>query len=60
MKPHDIVRTAVGQLADIGIEPLEALRITTSRAAQVLGLGSAPGASRRGTTPTSWPSTGTR
>ncbi|MFN8079706.1 MAG: amidohydrolase family protein [Kineosporiaceae bacterium] len=43
VKPHDIVRTAVGQLADIGIGPLEALRITTSRAAQVLGLGERTG-----------------
>ena len=36
--PHDIARRAVGQLAEIGLSPVEALQTLTSRAARVLGL----------------------
>jgi len=43
VKPHDILRTAVAQLADLGMTPLEALRATTSRAAQVVGRGTTKG-----------------
>lgn len=43
VKPHDILRTALWQLADIGIGPLDALRTATSVAAEVLGLGARTG-----------------
>lgn len=37
-KPHDVLRTALGQLAEVGIGPLEALRVATTGAARVVGL----------------------
>jgi imidazolonepropionase-like amidohydrolase len=43
VKPHDILRTAVGQLGEIGVPPLEALRACTSLAARVVGLGDRKG-----------------
>lgn len=43
VKPHDILRTAVAQLADIGMTPLQALQAVTSRAADVVGLGTTKG-----------------
>jgi imidazolonepropionase-like amidohydrolase len=39
IKPHDVVRRAPDQLRDIGIGQAEALRMITSRAAEVIGLG---------------------
>ena len=38
-KPHDVLPWAVGQLVQIGMSPIDALRATTSRAAAVCGLG---------------------
>jgi imidazolonepropionase-like amidohydrolase len=38
-KPHDVLRWAVGQLAGIGMSPVDALRAATSQAAAVCGLG---------------------
>jgi imidazolonepropionase-like amidohydrolase len=43
VKPHDIVRTAVTQLGEVGLTPLQALRTTTSLAARVIGLGDRKG-----------------
>ena len=43
VKPHDVLRTAVGQLADLGMTPVEALRTVTSVAARVVGLGASKG-----------------
>lgn len=37
-KPHDVLRHAVGQFADLGPSPVSALRTATSHAAQVIGL----------------------
>lgn len=37
-KPHDVLRYAVGQFADLGPGAIDALRTATSRAAQVVGL----------------------
>lgn len=37
-KPHDVLRYAVGQFADLGPGPVEALRTVTSHAAEVVGL----------------------
>lgn len=42
-KPHDILRTAVAQLAEVGLTPLEALQTVACRAARVIGLGEAKG-----------------
>jgi len=39
MKPPDVLRWGVGQLAEIGLSPVAALRTTTSQAAAVCGLG---------------------
>ena len=39
VKPHDVVRYAPAMLHDIGIGPAEALRMVTSTAAGVIGLG---------------------
>ena len=39
IKPHDVVRHAPDQLREIGIEQAEALRMVTSVAAEVIGLG---------------------
>jgi imidazolonepropionase-like amidohydrolase len=39
IKPHDVVRHAPGQLREVGIGQAEALRMITSRAAEVIGLG---------------------
>ena len=39
IKPHDVVRYAPAQLRDIGIGQAEALRMLTSAAAEVIGLG---------------------
>jgi imidazolonepropionase-like amidohydrolase len=39
IKPHDILRTAVAQFADLGMTPLEALQTVTSGAARAIGLG---------------------
>ena len=39
IKPHDVVRYAPAQLRDIGIGQAEALRMITSGAAGVIGLG---------------------
>lgn len=38
MKPHDVLRHAIGQFAGLGPSPLEALRTATSHAAEVVGL----------------------
>ena len=43
VKPHDIVRTAVAQLGELGMSPLDALRAVTSLAARVIGLGERKG-----------------
>ena len=43
IKPHDVLRWAVGQLTRIGMTPAEALRASTSRAAAVCGLGASKG-----------------
>jgi imidazolonepropionase-like amidohydrolase len=43
VKPHDILRTAVTQLADIGIPVPAALQTVTSTAARVVGLGQVKG-----------------
>ncbi len=39
IKPHDVVRHAPDQLREIGIGQAEALRMVTSKAAEVIGLG---------------------
>jgi imidazolonepropionase-like amidohydrolase len=39
IKPHDVVRHAPDQLREIGIGQAEALRMVTSVAAEVIGLG---------------------
>jgi len=39
VKPHDVVRYAPAMLRDIGIGPAEVLRMVTSTAAAVIGLG---------------------
>ncbi|WP_152364725.1 amidohydrolase family protein [Microlunatus speluncae] len=38
LKPHDVLPYAIGQVADLGIAPAEALRASTSRAAVACGL----------------------
>jgi imidazolonepropionase-like amidohydrolase len=43
VKPHDAVRHAVPQLADLGMATLDVLRTVTSLAAQVCGLGDRKG-----------------
>jgi len=43
VKPHDILRTAVAQLGDLGMSPLNALQAVTSRAAAVVGLADTKG-----------------
>jgi imidazolonepropionase-like amidohydrolase len=42
-KPHDSVRYAPASLAVLGLRPVEALQMVTSKAAEVLGLGSRKG-----------------
>jgi imidazolonepropionase-like amidohydrolase len=39
IKPHDVVRRAPDQLREVGIGQPEALRMVTSKAAEVIGLG---------------------
>ena len=39
IKPHDVVRHAPDQLREVGIGQAEALRMVTSQAAEVIGLG---------------------
>src|SRR5689334_9966534 len=39
IKPHDVVRHAPDQLREVGIGQAEALRMVTSKAAEVIGLG---------------------
>ena len=39
IKPHDVVRRAPDQLREVGIGQAEALRMVTSKAAEVIGLG---------------------
>ncbi len=43
VKPHDVLRTAVAQLGDLGVTPLRALETVTSRAADAIGLGDRKG-----------------
>jgi imidazolonepropionase-like amidohydrolase len=43
VKPHDVVRSAVAQLGDLGMAPLRALETVTSLAARVIGLGDRKG-----------------
>jgi imidazolonepropionase-like amidohydrolase len=43
VKPHDVLRTAVGQLVDLGMTPQQALETVTSRAARAIGLGDRKG-----------------
>ena len=43
LKPHDVLRTSLVQLAQIGMKPAEALHAITGRAAEVIGLGDRKG-----------------
>jgi imidazolonepropionase-like amidohydrolase len=43
IKPHDVLRTAPAQLAQIGMAPAETLHAITGRAAEVIGLGDRKG-----------------
>jgi len=43
VKPHDVLRHAHTQAADVGIDPLRSLRMMTSLAAEVVGLGERKG-----------------
>jgi imidazolonepropionase-like amidohydrolase len=43
IKPHDVLRTAPAQLAQLGMTPAEALHAITGRAAEVIGLGDRKG-----------------
>jgi imidazolonepropionase-like amidohydrolase len=43
LKPHDVLRTSLVQLAQIGMEPAQALHAITGRAAEVIGLGDRKG-----------------
>jgi imidazolonepropionase-like amidohydrolase len=43
IKPHDVLRTSLVQLALIGMEPAQALHAITGQAAEVIGLGDRKG-----------------
>jgi imidazolonepropionase-like amidohydrolase len=43
LKPHDVLRSALPQLAQVGMAPAEALHAVTARAAEVIGLGGRKG-----------------
>jgi imidazolonepropionase-like amidohydrolase len=43
VKPHDVLRSAVAQLIDLGMSPADVLRTITSVAAEVCGLASTKG-----------------
>ena len=43
IKPHDVLPTALPQLAQLGMSPAEALHAITGRAAEVVGLGDRKG-----------------
>jgi imidazolonepropionase-like amidohydrolase len=43
IKPHDILRRAVAQLAELGMTPPEALQTVTSTAARAIGFGGSKG-----------------
>jgi imidazolonepropionase-like amidohydrolase len=43
LKPHDVLRTSLVQLAQIGMSPAQALHAITGRAAEVIGLGDRKG-----------------
>jgi len=43
LKPHDVLRTSLVQLAQIGMGPEQALHAITGRAAEVIGLGDRKG-----------------